>query len=173
MSNVIELNEEQLRSVIKEAVNKVLNEANYGNTNSRGETIELSPNFQYALDDLEMMQDRLKGFISEYSIVVKSLLDNAQKLGLILKDFSTEKYFDIESALNGQVYEFSFEFSVPKVDVNKMSDDEYEEFERNLNIINDKLEYEVVKPSYGAFRMYTTEDGIQVYYEFKLSNGNN
>ena len=168
MSNTIEINEKELRSVISEAVRNVLKEDNNINTNSRGETIALSSQFSDGLSDLENMYERLKGFIGEYPIVIRSLLKSTRELGLELKDFSTDRFFDLADAFSGQVYSFDFEFVVPGIDSTSMSDEEYEQFEDKLNNIYDELEYKIGKPSFGTFRMYTTEEGIQVEYAFKL-----
>lgn len=170
MNKKIKLNEKELRLVINEAVRKVLKEDNDMNTNSRGETIALSSQFKDGLGELENMCQRLKGFIGEYNITVKSLLKNTKELGLQLKNFSTEKYFDLSEALSGQVFDFNFEFSIPNVDVSTMSDEEYEQLEAKINDMYDELEYMTGHPSFGTLRMYTTEDGIEVNYAFKLSN---
>lgn len=170
MGKKIKLNEEELRSVINEAIKNVLSEDNDINTNSRGETIALSSQFEDGLYTLEYMTKKLKGFITEYDIVVKSLLKYTKELGLELKDFSTEKYFDIEDAISGQVYDFDFYFVFPGVDTSSMTDEQYEEFQNKLYEIYNKFEYMIGNPSFGKLKMYVMDEGIQIGYSLKLIN---
>lgn len=168
-NNLIHLTVDDIREAIHHAVNSVLNESEESEiTNTRGETIGLSSAFEDGLYELGNKYQHLKGFIREYPIVIKLLLTNTQKIGLVLKNFSTEKYFELEDALNGHTYDFDFEFSIPNVDVSKMSDEEYEHFETELNQMYDELEYAIGKPQFGTLKMYTTDDGIQVCYTLQL-----
>lgn len=159
----IELNKKDLKNIISEAVKKVLNEdAGSGN-------VALSPQFGQGLRDLEKSYQRLKGFIGEYPVVLRSLLKNTRELGLVLANFSSENDFNLVDAFSGEIYRFVFEFKFQGIDVNSMSEEEYGEFENKLNEAYDNLEYMIGNPSFGSLRMYTTEDGIEVEYAFRIN----
>ena len=163
----IRLTEQDLHRLIKESVMTVLKEENEMVRNSHGETLELSNSFREGLYDLGNMYRLFKGFVNEYDAFAKTLVSTAGKLGLKLKNFSTEKYFSLEDAFDGHSYNFEFDFIItPNVGASAVDG----EFEENLNHIYDEFANAIGKPSYGALTMYTTENGIVVYYSFRMRN---
>lgn len=116
------------------------------------------------------MYYRLNGFVNEYNTFVQYLVSVANKLGYVLNKTFTEKYFDLDEAIRGRVYDFEFDFTLPNVNVEQMSDEEYEAFEEKLESLNTELEAEIGKPSFGTLKTYTTENGIDVCYKFKMCN---
>lgn len=169
MSKRIELTINEIKEAIHHAVNEIIKEGLEDNTQTNSESVlSIDETFNQGLNYLGNKYSILKGFISEYPVIVKSLMDNAKKIGLVLSDFSNEKDFNIIDALEGETYGFEFTFTLPDVDVSKMSEEEYDDFERYLDSIYDDLEYGIPRPKYGVFRMYTTENGITVDYSFRL-----
>lgn len=160
----MKINKKKLRTVINEAIDKVLFENNADSKN-----IALSSQFEDGLYAMEEMYRNLKGFISEYQIFVKSLLQHTHKIGLQLSDLSTEKYFDIKDAVSGRPFDFYFKFTFPDVDITSMNDEDYSAFEEKLNIAYNELHNVIGNPSFGVIDMYIVDDGIKVIYSFKLN----
>lgn len=167
MGNKIRLTESELNSIIRETVQEVLSEIQGSNEN----VFEIPNNFQIMADKLKEMSWQLDGFIKEYQIFVKAVYENTQRLGLVLKNASTPNYVDLDNMTTGSGAEFEYEFGFnTNVDINQMSDEEYDAWQKKLESIADDLEIEINPRNFkfGQVGIQVYETSISITYEFNF-----
>jgi hypothetical protein len=57
---------------------------------------------------------------------------------------------------------------IPNIDVDSMSEQEYSEIDRKLDMIYDEFANELGKTQYGSIRLYKEDNGITIFYAFSL-----
>lgn len=140
-----------LKKIINETIAHFLNE----------DAMALSDSFEEGLMFLEQSTKRLKAFIQEYGILSDVLVQSAKQVGLTFVKADNED-FDIEDALNGYSFNFTFIFALPE---NNWSDEEkYEKGE----IFCQELEYAIGKPQIGTYSISPEGDTVVYDYKFKL-----
>ena len=91
-----------------------------------------------------------------------------QKFGLVLKNASTDNYYDMDNVVNGGNATFEYDYRLPNVDVYSMSNEEYDEFEQKIEEIAGEIEI-YLNPKdfkFGQVRIRTNEYGVDISYEF-------
>ena len=140
MENKIRLTESQLKQMIQEGIKKVLSEMQRNNM----DVFELSTDFQIMVDRLKEMAWQLDGFIKEYQVFRKAVLEHTQRLGLTLINASIPHYFDWNDLVSGRGVEYEYEFGFGQnIDINAMSDEEYDAWQEKVESIGGDLEIEI------------------------------
>jgi translation initiation factor 2 alpha subunit (eIF-2alpha) len=131
--------------------------------------LALSERFMGCVEEFRDALSSVEGFVKEYNYVVKKLIETMKNCGLSLKKVDREdEYFSFEDLISGKACEFRFYFTTG-VNIDEMDDEQYQRFYAKLNYMygHVKMRFKnVVK--FGDMYMYTTEDGIDVYYSFEL-----
>ena len=93
-----------------------------------------------------------------------------QKFGLVLKNASTDDYYDMDNVVNGGNATFEYDYRLPNVDVYSISDEEYDELEQKIEEIASEIEI-YLRPKdfkFGQVRIGTNESGVDISYEFNF-----
>jgi len=161
MEQVLTINPNKLVDLIRESVHEAFEPKN---------SFELSDDFSIMVDRLKEMAWQLEGFVGEYKNFIESMQKVTQQMGLQLADSSSTDSFDMDDLSHGTTAEFQFEYILPGYDVQTMSDDEYEILEEKLSNICTEVEIEINPRGFkfGQVRIYQSECGIEIYYEFNF-----
>ena len=160
MGKILKLSESELRSVINEAISNVLSSSG----NEDGGNGSVLSELDEVLSQVSDLYVSLKGFVSEYKSVSDNLIKKASELGLELYDIDSDS-IDLGELLSGGQYNVCFEFTLNMSDISGQPE---EAKERMLNYVYNQLSDAIGSLSFGQLRMYTTEDGISVYYSFSV-----
>ena len=93
-----------------------------------------------------------------------------QKFGLVLKNASTDDYYDMDNVVNGGNATFEYDYRLPNVDVYSMSNEEYDKIEQKIEEIAGEIEI-YLNPKdfkFGQVRITTNESGVDISYEFNF-----
>jgi hypothetical protein len=172
MSRTIILNEKNVKAIIDKSIRTTLVER-FKRALSESSTTDDSNNglpqsFTNALYELEDMKASLQGFIAEYSILTDKINTLSKKFGLVLDNFNQDGDFNISEAVDGRTYDFEYFLVIPNIDVDSMSEQEYSEIDRKLDMIYDEFANELGKTQYGSIRLYKEDNGITIFYAFSL-----
>ena len=132
--------------------------------------LALSDRFMGCVEEFKDALSRVEGFVKEYNHFVKELMRIMENFGLSLKNVDREdEYFSFEDLISGKACEFRFYFTTG-ANIEEMNDEQYQRFYAKLNYTYGLIKrYFNYLAKFGDMYMYTTEDGIDVYYSFELN----
>ena len=165
MNNLIRLTHDDIKRIVNESIHELLKEGFGPSTN-----FTLSNDFANMANELKEKAWQLEGFINEFPKFVKTMQQLTQKFGLVLKNASTDDYYDMDNVVNGGNATFEYDYRLPNVDVYSMSNEEYDEFEQKIEEIAGEIEI-YLNPKdfkFGQVRIRTNESGVDISYEFNF-----
>lgn len=165
MNKLIRLTHDDIKRMVNESVHALLKEWIGPSTN-----FTLSGDFANMANELKEKAWQLEGFINEFPKFAKTMQQLTQKFGLVLKNASTEDYYDMDNVVNGGNATFEYDYRLPNVDVYSMSDKEYDELEQKLEEIAGEIEIHLSPKDFkfGQVRITTNESGVDISYEFNF-----
>ena len=120
MNNLIRLTHDDIKRIVNESIHELLKEGFGLSTN-----FTLSDDFANMANELKEKAWQLEGFVNEFPKFAKTMQQLTQKFGLVLKNASTDDYYDMDNVVNGGNATFEYDYRLPNVDVYSMSDEEY------------------------------------------------
>ena len=117
MNNLIRLTHDDIKRMVNESVHALLKEGFGPSTN-----FTLSNDFANMANELKEKAWQLEGFVNEFPKFSKTMQQLTQKFGLVLKNASTDDYYDMDNVVNGGNAMFEYDYRLPNVDVYSMSD---------------------------------------------------
>ena len=165
MNNLIRLTHDDIKRIVNESVHALLKEGFDPST-----YFTLSDDFANMANELKEKAWQLEGFVNEFPKFVKTMRQLTQKFGLVLKNASTDNYYDMDNVVNGGNATFEYDYRLPNVDVYSMSNEEYDEFEQKIEEIAGEIEI-YLNPKdfkFGQVRIRTNESGVDISYEFNF-----
>lgn len=165
MNNLIRLTHDDIKRMVNESVHALLKEWIGPSTN-----FTLSGDFANMANELKEKAWQLEGFINEFPKFAKTMQQLTQKFGLVLKNASTEDYYDMDNVVNGGNATFEYDYRLPNVDVYSMSDEEYDKLQQKLEEIAGEIEIHLSPKDFkfGQVRITTNESGVDISYEFNF-----
>ena len=165
MNNLIRLTHDDIKRMVNESVHALLKEWTDPST-----YFTLSDDFANMANELKEKAWQLEGFVNEFPKFAKTMQQLTQKFGLVLKNASTDDYYDMDNVVNGGNATFEYDYRLPNVDVYSMSNEEYDEFEQKIEEIAGEIEI-YLNPKdfkFGQVRIRTNESGVDISYEFNF-----
>ena len=165
MNNLIRLTHDDIKRMVNESVHALLKEWFDPSTN-----FTLSDDFANMANELKEKAWQLEGFVNEFPKFAQTMQQLTQKFGLVLKNASTDDYYDMDNVVNGGNATFEYDYRLPNVDVYSMSDEEYDELEQKIEEIAGEIEI-YLNPKdfkFGQVRIRTNESGVDISYEFNF-----
>ena len=165
MNNLIRLTHDDIKRMVNESVHALLKEWFDPSTN-----FTLSDDFANIANELKEKAWQLEGFVNEFPKFAKTMQQLTQKFGLVLKNASTDNYYDMDNVVNGGNAMFEYDYRLPNVDVYSISDEEYDKLEQKIEEIAGEIEI-YLNPKdfkFGQIRIRTNESGVDISYEFNF-----
>ena len=165
MNNLIRLTHDDIKRMVNESVHALLKEWFDPSTK-----FTLSDDFANMANELKEKAWQLEGFVNEFPKFAKTMQQLTQKFGLVLKNASTDDYYDMDNVVNGGNATFEYDYRLPNVDVYSISDEEYDKLEQKIEEIAGEIEI-YLRPKnfkFGQVRVRTNESGVDISYEFNF-----
>ena len=165
MNNLIRLTHDDIKRIVNESIHELLKEGFGPSTN-----FTLCNDFANMANELKEKAWQLEGFVNEFPKFAQTMQQLTKKFGLVLKNASTDDYYDMDNVVNGGNAKFEYDYRLPNVDVYSMSDKEYDELEQKIEEIAGEIEI-YLRPKdfkFGQVRIRTNESGVDISYEFNF-----